>query len=350
MLKTRCAVLCLLSGIVVGPSAAQTRIYLGEYKFNDPRVYSIAPGGGDVQELDVIPPEDWLVVGLQVDLPNGHIYWTHGSNPGRVVRSDLDGANRITLASGLHNPRGLAIDVDGGWLYWSDTVDRRMYRAPIGGGAPQSIVSTGDQLGNPTLDLVNGKIYFGNFTQGDMRRANLDGSAMEVLFDGLYTPIAVALDLDDDRIYWADSNTSFVSNHIARARLDGSDMEILYDGMPTSSGFTGIALDLAAGRLWWSDEITDAEKGLWEANLDGTGATRIFASPTGWNAAALTVVLPAESCPEDLDASGAVGFPDLLLILGAWGPCGGCPEDLDGSGDVGFGDIVRVLGAWGACA
>lgn len=27
------------------------------------------------------------------------------------------------------------------------------------------------------------------------------------------------------------------------------------------------------------------------------------------------------ACPEDLDNSGDVGFPDLLAVLSAWGPC-----------------------------
>lgn len=54
------------------------------------------------------------------------------------------------------------------------------------------------------------------------------------------------------------------------------------------------------------------------------------------------------TCAEDLDASGAVDFGDILAILSAWGNAGG-PEDLDGSGTVDFGDILRVLAAWGAC-
>ena len=61
----------------------------------------------------------------------------------------------------------------------------------------------------------------------------------------------------------------------------------------------------------------------------------------------LQVELP---CPADLDESGDVGFPDLLALLAAWGPCkGDCPEDLDASGDVGFHDLLLLLAAWGRC-
>jgi hypothetical protein len=59
---------------------------------------------------------------------------------------------------------------------------------------------------------------------------------------------------------------------------------------------------------------------------------------------------PASTCPEDLDASGFVGFADVLAVLAAWGPCGAaCPEDLDHDDAVGFGDLLAVLSAWGPC-
>ena len=57
-------------------------------------------------------------------------------------------------------------------------------------------------------------------------------------------------------------------------------------------------------------------------------------------------------CPADLDGDGSVGVPDLLSLLGSWGPCppkGDCPADFDTSGDVGVKDLLLLLGAWGPC-
>ncbi|MCP3903594.1 MAG: hypothetical protein GY715_08150 [Planctomycetes bacterium] len=55
-------------------------------------------------------------------------------------------------------------------------------------------------------------------------------------------------------------------------------------------------------------------------------------------------------CPADLDASGDVGFGDILSIISAWGPCGvPCPEDLSGNGNVDFADILAVIAAFGPC-
>jgi len=66
---------------------AQTKIYLAEYKYNDPRMYVMGPGGAGVQELSFIPSSDWLLVGVQIDAVNEQIYWTHGSSfAGRIRR------------------------------------------------------------------------------------------------------------------------------------------------------------------------------------------------------------------------------------------------------------------------
>jgi hypothetical protein len=57
-------------------------------------------------------------------------------------------------------------------------------------------------------------------------------------------------------------------------------------------------------------------------------------------------------CPADLDGDGTVGFNDLTLLLGTWGPCpaeGTCDADIDGDGTVGFNDLTVLLGSWGPC-
>jgi uncharacterized membrane protein len=53
--------------------------------------------------------------------------------------------------------------------------------------------------------------------------------------------------------------------------------------------------------------------------------------------------------PIDLDGDGAVAFGDLIIVLGAWGPCpagSACPADLDASGSVGIADLLLLLASW----
>jgi len=51
--------------------------------------------------------------------------------------------------------------------------------------------------------------------------------------------------------------------------------------------------------------------------------------------------------PADVDADGAVGITDFLIILAAWGPCSGCLQDIDNDGIVGITDFLAVLADWG---
>ncbi|HRP62149.1 MAG TPA: PQQ-dependent sugar dehydrogenase [Phycisphaerales bacterium] len=52
----------------------------------------------------------------------------------------------------------------------------------------------------------------------------------------------------------------------------------------------------------------------------------------------------------DLHIDGVVDVLDLLILLGAWGPCpprGDCPADLNGNGTVDVQDLLILLSNWG---
>ncbi|MCP3902300.1 MAG: hypothetical protein GY715_01580 [Planctomycetes bacterium] len=60
--------------------------------------------------------------------------------------------------------------------------------------------------------------------------------------------------------------------------------------------------------------------------------------------------LLADFSPYDLDGDGLVGFSDLLIVIGSWGPCGDCERctaDLDGNCTVGFSDVLALIANWG---
>jgi len=61
----------------------------------------------------------------------------------------------------------------------------------------------------------------------------------------------------------------------------------------------------------------------------------------------------AEECPadcvEDINGDGTVSVSDLLMLIGAWGPCDGCVEDIDDSGEVNVSDLLTVIASWGDC-
>ena len=78
-------------------------------------------------------------------------------------------------------------------------------------------------------------------------------------------------------MYWVeDSVEDSFENKIQRANLDGSQVEEL---VPIESDApSGIALDLARGKIYWTDVVKDK---IQRANLDGSQIENILA--TGLN-------------------------------------------------------------------
>lgn len=60
-------------------------------------------------------------------------------------------------------------------------------------------------------------------------------------------------------------------------------------------------------------------------------------------------VVGTPNCNADINNDGDMDGADLLLLLGAWGPCTACVEDLDGDDTVGVKDLLILLGSWGPC-
>ena len=196
-----------------------------------------------------------------------HIYWIAGvaSNNYYIQRANLDGSNIETLATGLNNVSGIALDADGGKIYWTDWKSwRRIRRANLDGSNIETLIITGHNPLGIALDVDGGKIYWTNsrtnHTSAGIRRANLDGSNIETLVtdEGWFS--GIALDVDGYKMYWMD----WLNNSIQRANLDGSDIETL---IITGHNPFDIALDVDGYKMYWVDWGND---NIQRANLDGS--------------------------------------------------------------------------------
>ena len=205
--------------------------------------------------------------GLALDMDGGKIYWTeywtdaspNASSTGKIQRTDLDGSNTKTLITGLENPFSIALDVERGRIYWTDIGTASIQRANLDGSNTETLITgTGDPTGI-ALDVDEGKIYWTDGARYRIQRANLDGTNIETLVTGLENPFSIALDVEGGRIYWTDIGTA----SIQRANLDGSNTETLITG---TGNPTGIALDVEGGKIYWTN-IERRE--IWRANLDG---------------------------------------------------------------------------------
>ena len=138
--------------------------------------------------------------GLAVDLTGGKLYWViaQQGHKEEIRRANLDGSQVEILFSVVTGPyRGLRdfdVDLTGGKLYWA--TGGELWRANLDGSQQIRIISGSEEPGfdafgveNLAVDPIGGKLYWVHSIRYDhkytreIRRANLDGSQVEILFD-----------------------------------------------------------------------------------------------------------------------------------------------------------------------
>lgn len=150
-------------------------------------------------------------VGIAVDPIRRHVYWTQkgpdNAGLGRIFRAGLDfpkgedGFNRSdiqVLFDDLPEPIDLELDLENGFLYWTDRGD-----PPFG-----------NTVNRAPIEPPAGR-----------------GRATEILFAGLMEGIGIALDVAGDRMFITDLGGSVYS-----ARLDGTERRTLRYAQGNLSG------------------------------------------------------------------------------------------------------------------
>jgi low-density lipoprotein receptor class B/polymorphic membrane protein len=154
----------------------------------------------------------------------------------------------------------------GRMLYWTDKDTAKIQRMNLDSGCVEDILTSADGLLNPrglAIDVADEKMYWADSVTGVIHRAGLDGSGDVQLVTGLSFPADIALDCGSGKIYFAETGLS----KIRRVNLGGSG--------PIEDVVTGlgepyyIELDLTNSRIYWSDVDSPV---IHRANLDGTGA------------------------------------------------------------------------------
>lgn len=157
------------------------------------------------------------------------------ASSGEVFSANPDGSDlKVIVSQGRRLPDGIVVDAEAGHLYWTN-------------------------MGNPTAN------------DGSIERSDFDGKNVTHIIPpgGTFTPKQLQLDEKNRKLYWCDRE----GMRVMRANLDGSKIETLIDtsegdsrpGKDIKKWCVGIALDVEAGKLYWT------QKGL-----DNAGQGRIF--------------------------------------------------------------------------
>ena len=162
------------------------------------------------------------------------------ASSGEVFSANPDGSDlKVIVSEGRRLPDGIVADVEAGHLYWTN-------------------------MGNPMAN------------DGSIERANLDGSNITHIVPpgATFTPKQLQLDEKNRKLYWCDRE----GMRIMRANLDGSKIETLLDtsegdarpGKDIKKWCVGIALDVEAGKLYWTQKGSDnaGEGRIFRAGLE----------------------------------------------------------------------------------
>jgi predicted outer membrane repeat protein len=223
-------------------------------------------------------------VGNNATLSNTLLADNTGGNANRALVSagfnlDSDGSAGLTRGTDLNvaarlNP--LSLGANGVYVH---TLKNDSPAVDAGGGASAAFDATGlarnaipDIGASENLAASKGKLYWADRGRSAIVRANLDGSASQLVVTGLAAPRGFAIDAVSGHIYWTDTTTKSVQ----RANLDGSDQVTLVSGL---LGPFGVDVDPAGGHLYFADDGgSGTDDFLRRVDLDGTNLIDVLAT------------------------------------------------------------------------
>ena len=185
----------------------------------------------------------------------------------------LVGASPQRFASGVDN--ALNIAVGGGKVYWTEKTGESggtINSANLNGSGVTELASIFATPMGIAVDVTNSKLYWTN-SAGRIQSANLNGSRItNVIPGGLETPMDLAL--AGGNAYWTQGgNVRFVN-------LRGTKQ---IRNISTGTDTAG-SLAIGGGKVYWTETTGGSGGTVNSANLNGTGATElasILAAPVG---------------------------------------------------------------------
>ncbi|MDE0009625.1 MAG: T9SS type A sorting domain-containing protein [Candidatus Poribacteria bacterium] len=156
-------------------------------------------------------------------------------------------------------------------IYWVDTSKSTLHR--LIGTNIENIVPSAVRVIDLDLDSKNEKMYWieqtGNHTS-NLKRANLDGTNVELIKNLNSLPQSIALDPTNHKIYI----TTYQGN-MQRINTDGSNFQP--NLITRIKNPKGLAIDTSNGKIYWIQETATVQERahIQSANLDGSNIKEI---------------------------------------------------------------------------
>ncbi len=233
--------------------------------------YVSADGGTPTTVLDA-GAQVWAIA---LDSTNNHVYWFDTANNGEIRRAVADGTNPTTIISGLSvsSVYGMALDVPSQKIYFTDYASNKLFSVNFDGSGLTTLLSGLNGPIGIDLDLTNSYIYFGEHHGLRIRRCTLTGASLtDLITGGDY--IAVTVNPTESKLYYAD----YTNNTVIKADTDGSNASVII-----SSGLDepfNMAIHRATSQLFIPS--IGGTRYISKASLDGSGLTTVISGISGY--------------------------------------------------------------------
>lgn len=221
-------------------SASEQRLYILDAGFSETpyrgRIVSCRTDGSDLHTI--FDHMSTLPDGITIDQEHKHMYWTNmgtgfKTNTGSIERANLDGSNRTVIvppgsAVGVFTPKQITLAKTSRKLYWCDREGMKVMRANLDGSAVEVLVDT--------------------------------GRSDEDRLDQTKWCVGIAVDEARGLFYWTQKGPSKGrKGRIFRARIETPagaypdkrpDVEVVFDNLPEP---IDLELDEDSHTLYWTD-------------------------------------------------------------------------------------------------
>ena len=242
-------------------------------------------------------------MGIAVDTANSKLYWTNSR--GRVQSADLNGSKIQNVQQNLSDPTDIALG--GGHIYWTEDGDS-IRRVNITGTKAVKDVAVG-LMNVGGIAVSGGKVYWTEKTgasAGTINGANLDGTQFKTLATIKAAPIGIAVDTAGKKLYWTNSR-----GRVQNANLNGSKIQNVVDGLgvPSHIAIGSATTATAAKPATQPTETQQPKKDTAKYDVNGDG------SVDNVDASLVSGAMGTATAKYDVNGDGTVNFLDLLLVF-----------------------------------
>ena len=236
-------------------------------------------------------------MGIAVDATGSKPYWTNAR--GRIQSANLDGSGIQNVLQDLSAPTDIV--VSNGFIYWTEG-SNSIRRVNISGQKiTQDIAANLGSVGG--LAVGGGKVYWTEKTGkrgGTINSANADGTGATVLTSILATPMGIAVDTVGSNLYWTNAR-----GRVQRANLDGSGIQNVVEGLggPGKIVISNSLSETAAG----TPLTPPVSYAPYDVNKDG--------AVDNTDAGLVIDALGTRNARYDVNGDGTVNFLDVVLVF-----------------------------------